>query len=248
MARVLLRATNEKGEVDGEKLAEYKANVAYDLWSFGVVLFHLCFGRPLWLTDINDNVTPEDLRVLASGSGESLRRVLDKALNKGEKRTASIDLKAATALLRKLLEPDPSKRLGYFELTDRPMEAVLEEPFFQALGIDAATLKEINQKVDNIALKLVDMSEEHRTELLLTRKVSSLYNIPVSTCSPHTYTLYTQVLLKGIFEATEVLMPTTFIILDEELSAEEPELSAEEHGTSCVRVAQGGGAASNSPV
>ena len=64
------------------------------------------------------------------------------------------------------------------------MEAVLEEPFFQALGIDAATLKEINQKVDNIALKLVDMSEEHRTELLLTRKVSSLYNMPVSTCSP----------------------------------------------------------------
>jgi hypothetical protein len=35
-------------------------------------------------------------------------------------------------------------------------------------------------------------------------------------------------LLKGIFEATEVLMPTTFIILDEELSAEEPELSAAE--------------------
>jgi hypothetical protein len=35
----------------------------------------------------------------------------------------------------------------------------------------------------------------------------------------------TQVLLKGIFEATEVLMPTTFIILDNQLP---PELSAEE--------------------
>ena len=44
----------------------------------------------------------------------------------------------------------------------------------------------------------------------------------------HLYSVYTQVLLKGIFEATEVLMPTTFIILDEELSAEEPELSAAE--------------------
>ena len=39
---------------------------------------------------------------------------------------------------------------------------------------------------------------------------------------------YTQVLLRGIFEATEVLLPTTFIILDEVLSAEEPELSTEE--------------------
>ena len=35
-------------------------------------------------------------------------------------------------------------------------------------------------------------------------------------------------LLRGIFEATEVKTPTTFIILDEMLSAEEPELSAEE--------------------
>ena len=44
----------------------------------------------------------------------------------------------------------------------------------------------------------------------------------------HQYSVHTQVLLKGIFEATEVLMPTTFIILDEELSAEEPELSGVE--------------------
>ena len=36
---------------------------------------------------------------------------------------------------------------------------------------------------------------------------------------------YTQVLLRGIFEATEVLTPTTFIILDEVLP---PELGAEE--------------------
>ena len=41
---------------------------------------------------------------------------------------------------------------------------------------------------------------------------------------------YTQVLLRGIFEATEVLMPTTFIILDEVLSPEEPKLSEEEQG------------------
>lgn len=37
--------------------------------------------------------------------------------------------------------------------------------------------------------------------------------------------LYKQVLLKGIFEATEVKTPTTFIILDEMLSEEEPGLS-----------------------
>jgi len=184
MARVLLLAMNEQGEVDGAKLAEYKASEAYDLWSFGVVLYHLCFGRPLWLTDINDNVTPEseDLCTLASVPDEPLRRLLDKALNKGEKRTASIDLKAAAALLRKLLEPEPSKRLGYFDLTDRPMEAVLEEPFFQVQGLDAASLNAIQEDVRKVrdeqdkqmALLLVikELSLENKFELLHTRKVS----------------------------------------------------------------------------
>ena len=175
MARVLLRAMDDQGEVNGEKLAEYKASIAYDLWSFGVVLYHLCYGRPLWLTDINDNAAPEDLRTLASEPDLPLQRALDKALNKGETRSASIDLKAATDLLRKLLEPDEKKRLEHFHNADSPMRGVLEEPFFQPLGMDTATVKEINKKVDRIeqhALKLIKMSEESRAELLLTRKVA----------------------------------------------------------------------------
>ena len=175
MARVLLRAMDDQGEVNGEKLAEYKASIAYDLWSFGVVLYHLCYGRPLWLTDINDNAAPEDLRTLASEPDLPLQRALDKALNKGETRSASIDLKAATDLLRKLLEPDEKKRLEHFHNADSPMRGVLEEPFFQPLGMDTAAVRDINNKVDRIeqhALKLIQMSEESRAELLLTRKVA----------------------------------------------------------------------------
>ena len=90
MARVLLEATDEKGKLlkatdeagklDGVKqLQKYKASVAYDLWSFGVVLYHLCFGRSLWNTDTNDNVERADLRVLASKpDGEALRVKLRK--------------------------------------------------------------------------------------------------------------------------------------------------------------------------
>ena len=44
-------------------------------------------------------------------------------------------------------------------------------------------------------------------------------------------------LLRGIFEATEVLMPTTFIILDEEL---QPELSAEEQDQLLVSLKEDG--------
>ena len=169
-----------------EAMESLKFTHASDMWSFGVVLYHLCYGRPLWLTDINDNAAPEDLRTLASEPDLPLRRALDKALNKGETRSASIDLKAATDLLRRLLEPDDTKRLEYFHKFKSPMLGVLEEPFFQPLGVDAAAVKDINEKVDRIerhALKLIDMSEEHRTELLLTRKVAPSLHITQSLLS-----------------------------------------------------------------
>jgi hypothetical protein len=140
----------------------------------------------------------------------ALRKVIDNALYH---RNASTDLKVATALLQKLLEPDAQKRLAHFKWAPSFMKGVLEEPFFKGEILEAATLKTI---VDNqeelkrgqekqMALLLVikELSFENKIELLHTRKA----------------------LMKGIFEATEVKTPTTFIILDEMLSAEEPELS-----------------------
>ena len=52
MARVLLKATDNEGKVDTSQLAAYsEASVAYDLWSFGVVLFNICTeGFQLWPT------------------------------------------------------------------------------------------------------------------------------------------------------------------------------------------------------
>jgi len=146
MAKALLHAMNDQGKVSGAKLVEYKASVAYDLWSFGVVLYHLCFGRPLWLTNTNDNVGNDDLRILAlaaeSDSSQLLRSVLDKAMEldkaMGERQTApKVDeLKTAVALLRKLLEPHADKRLAHFKFAKSCMASVLAEPFFQAESYD----------------------------------------------------------------------------------------------------------------
>ena len=168
-----------------------------------MVLYQLCFGTPLWKTDTDDNVDLEGLQLIASVPDAPLRTVLGKALSKGVIRSASVDLTIATALLRKLLEPDPSKRLGHFEMFDRPMVGVLEEPFFQGQRLDAASQEEILKEVrelrveqdEQTALLIVikDLSYDNKIELLHTRKA----------------------LMKGIFEATEVKTPTTFIILDE---------------------------------
>ena len=136
MAKVLLAATDQDtGEVDTSLLKEYVAREAYDLWSFGVVLYYLCFGTPLWKTDINDDIALSDLHKLAADSdAEPLRKVLNKALFNGERRDASPNLKLASALLRKLLEPDAKTRLAHFESAPTYMRGVLEEPFFQGQG------------------------------------------------------------------------------------------------------------------
>ena len=136
MAKVLLAATDQDtGEVDTSLLKEYVASEAYDLWSFGVVLYHLCFSTPLWKTDINDDIALSDLRKLAADSdAEPLRKVLNKALFNGERQDASLNLKLASALLRKLLEPDAKTRLAHFESAPTFMRGVLEETFFQGQG------------------------------------------------------------------------------------------------------------------
>ena len=66
MAKVLLEATDTEGNVDTAKLCSYRASVAYDLWSFGVVLFHLVTGTPLWRTDNHDDVSSRALEKLAT--------------------------------------------------------------------------------------------------------------------------------------------------------------------------------------
>lgn len=224
MGRVLQAATDiETGMVDTTKLREYIADVAYDLWSFGVVLYHLVFGRALWNNDVNDNVTPQDLKKICSLTANQVKWEFLIVRPKD-----SDDLKTAADLLGKLLEPDPKMRLSHWPVRpgEGAMEVVLAHPFFHGQTLDAQTLKEMNEKLDRQNEKLdrieqntrmlIDLNREHKNELRRT----------------------SEVLMKAIFEATEVMMPTTFIVLHNKLpvpSAEEKQkfltLQAAEDGS-----------------
>jgi hypothetical protein len=136
-----------------------------------VVLFHLLFGRPLWLTDQNDNLTADELRTLAcEPNALALQRMLNKGLKAGERRDASTDQKAAAALLRKLLEPDAATRLAFFDEYDSLIQVVLDEPFFLCQGLDGASLADMNASLHRMQRSMDEMLGLHQPDLVAIAK------------------------------------------------------------------------------
>ena len=172
MAKLLLAATDVKtGKVATEKLAEYKASVSYDLWSFGAVLFNLCFGTSLFNTDQNDNISLRDLGALATWTVASLNRRIDEA-----NKPPTHDFIAAAALIKKLLVSDPDERRKSFE-EGCEMSSVLKHPFFRAdveLGLELVT-EQLN-RIENEQLKQTAMLAAiiERTETIVGLQRSTI--------------------------------------------------------------------------
>ena len=93
---------------------------------------------------------------------------------------------------------------------------ILEAATLKTIVDNQEELKRGQEKQMALLLVIKELSFENKIELLHTRKA----------------------LMKGIFEATEVKTPTTFIILDEELP---PELSAEEQDQLMLSLKEEGG-------
>ena len=72
MARVVRDALLDGAAPGDERmaaaLATYTADVAYDMWSFGVVLFQLCTGETLFHCDQHDDVVKGDMHKLCEWS------------------------------------------------------------------------------------------------------------------------------------------------------------------------------------
>ena len=188
MAKVLLAATDAKtGVVDTNEVVKYSASVAYDLWSFGVVLFHLCFGRPLWLMDQNDNVSLPDLKALANWTAAILNRKIKEA-----NKPPTPDFNAAADLIKKLLVPDAEKRCKPFE-EGCEMSSVLEHPFFQVGGELTVELK---QQLDRIEKEQLKQTEEQlkQTAMLTaidtrTKEIKLLQRATIQLLNEHASSL-----------------------------------------------------------
>ena len=171
-----------------------EASEAVDYWSLGALLFQLVAGKPLVPSNRDDDCVDGNAMAALASWNDNVRK----------KRLVAIKDPAAQDLASMLLVRDPDER-AEFSIAD----TLTTHPFFKPPKPgDVATqekLAKIIEQQDKDSKKLdaiLSLSKEHREELRKTR----------------------QVLLKAVFEATEVSTPTCFVVLNEEL----PELTADE--------------------
>ena len=194
--------------LDTARLGAYTADKAYDLWSLGVVLFHLATGTPLWKTDKNDDTSPKGLRKLVKRCFDLDRKLAVAAPRPTDDFDGDLQM-LAFDLIRKLLTPEPDERLKAFKGAT-PMRGVLKHGFFSNergaagrgdAGRDDDVMKVIAEvRASQAAIlrsvnAVRDLGEEHRDELRATGKS----------------------LRKAIFEAAEVKTPTAFVVLKNKL-------------------------------
>jgi Leucine-rich repeat (LRR) protein len=209
MAQTILDAMDASDRLDTARLGAYTADKAYDLWSLGVVLFHLATGTPLWKTDKNDDTSPKGLRKLVSRCFDLDRKLAVAAPRPTDDFDGDLQM-LAFDLIRKLLTPEPDERLKAFPKGATPMRGVLKHGFFSNergaagrgdAGVDDEVMKVIAEVRASQAqiLRSVnavrDLGEEHRDELRATGKS----------------------LRKAILEASEVKTPTAFVVLKNKL-------------------------------
>ncbi len=111
---------------DPESDARLLTDPSYDVWSFGVVLYNLVTGHPLFLANCDDNLDPHRLWDLLTWKAERCKQLLDQHLSD----RSSIRAMRATELLYWMLQPVAANRPSMREVR---MHALFQDNLYQSL-------------------------------------------------------------------------------------------------------------------
>lgn len=148
------------------------ADVSYDLWSFGCVLFRMATKYSLWSQSDDDEMPLEDLQVVADLTHDV--QPLNQRLNLLSNR--HIDEMLLRSLLEQLLDPNPESRQQHFP---KGFAGVLEHAFFAVGNQSPEVLKTIHEqleqqgrKLDMVSKKLEDSIRMHKASIEMLKEVS----------------------------------------------------------------------------
>jgi len=206
------------------------ASEAIDSWSFGMLLFQLLSNKSMLQSNTDDDI----------GDEEAMWRAATwKDAQLSESIFAHItDNPLAVDLLHKLLVVDPSQRLT--------MKAAIHHPFFDAeLSTGVASEKSMKEGMNEMKMAIFKEVEDMKTSILAVQKnqekelhmLSALKQqqdmlmektIKLQELQEKTFNQLRsteKVLLRGMFEASEVTVPTCFIIVNQLLEPPPPPAS-----------------------
>jgi len=101
-------------------LKSYEADKSYDIWSIGVLMYHLCSGSSLFHVNEDGNISTASEKIFLQNWDPA---AFIKCTN------LNSEFSQAQKLLEKLLEPKAKGRLNFF---DGDVLSILEDPFFKS--------------------------------------------------------------------------------------------------------------------
>jgi serine/threonine protein kinase len=182
-----------------------RATPQLDIWSFGVVLYMLCAREfPLSVSRDGDLVGPLDMKTVATWKQADIQLLICQKFKSDP---------VLADLLLKLLHPDPGKRL-------QSVCEVLLHPYFMLpinRHVNGDLIKEMNDRTKRIE---EDGKKNLQLSLEIKKITTEVNRISIKTLSQIRRT--ERVLLRGQFEAADVTVPSSFVIVNTILQPSNP--------------------------
>ena len=221
---------------DGLPYGLVEASRAIDAWSLGAIAYILLTGEPLIpATRDDDCASGAAMRVLHRWGTQP--EVIVQLFKK-------ISDDAARDLVRRLLQYHPE---------DRPEIATLLEnhPFLNPERVDNVAndpdmrriVSDMEESLKYLEQNLKEQAKHRKDDRALLEKIDENVTVIKKLGIENKVELRRtrEVLLKGIFEATEVTTPTTFIVLNEKLPKDPPSKKVKDELLKIAAAADGSG-------
>ncbi|KAF0726270.1 hypothetical protein AaE_009623 [Aphanomyces astaci] len=160
-----------------------KASPAIDMWAFGCMLFQLYSEAELVPTDRNQDADDDAMDRAATWTADALGRRIRSKVSNG----------LAADLIQRLLVVEPENRMGVRQVLDHAYFHGTDDASVLGIKLDqlqvqvARGFNAIDTKLDTV----VDLTKENVNQLATAKRD----------------------LMRGIFQATEVTVPTSFVLL-----------------------------------